>query len=303
MLSFNEFKTRIDNIDNVFLSYFSKLEDIYKEKTTDLYNAKKEIETYSTEAFSKNTKTLNEYLTTVNGLLAKIKETKVIISKIDNSIKFNSYAEALKYLEDNSEAIKKQLSSINSYKFESSAFTYSFEGEKAIINGKEYLAPDFPELNISDFNTDSKYQTLISELYCLCQSQAKCIEFLIDFETKDEFQNNIKSKEQTVSNIVTDSVNATYEERLEKYVADFKNRFDLDYSRFLAENEKELNDYQSIESLKIPLSFCRSINIGSLLYKFTNYKKYQSEISKLDSDSLVKENLNYPFCSKFTTNG
>ena len=168
MLNFNDFKSKINNMDKAFLSYDIGLDKIREEENTEINKAKKEIETYSANAYSKNEKTLNDYLNTINNLITKVKETKVAITKSNGNKTFNSYEDALKFLSENNELIKKQLESINNYKFEDSTFTYNIDGEKASINGKDYTAPDFPELSSSDFDTDPKYKQLLIDLYNLC---------------------------------------------------------------------------------------------------------------------------------------
>ena len=303
MPNFNEFKAKIDSIDNEFLSYMLNLEGIKSDEDGEIERAKKDALAHSSKTYAKLTEMLRSYSTSVMGLIDKIERSGVKLGKCADDRAFSSYSEALNFLNENSDAIKNAVSAINSYKFEKSKFNYKFDGETATIDGKNYTAPDFPTVSLDDFDTDTQHIALASELYALCLAQASCLKYLTNVVNSNAYKLDLQKKVEAVNQSATEIIKDENSDKINALKAQIQQKYNTDFSKFLKGNERVLNDYQTMSSLNIPEIFERRIVIGSLPYKFTNISKYEAQMADIDKDGLISDCVKYPVSLNLEENG
>lgn len=291
-----QLKKRIDEIDDAFSKLLDYKNRKYVEKEKKIMAANEECVPFFENIISNKIASLSTYKKNIDSIIQTIKDNGIDIPKTnENNAFFSCYEDALVLFEKASISFKDSLDDINSYSFSEPNSDFSFDCETAIINGKEYKAPNFPNLSENDFDDDNEYKDKMAKLFELYYSLSNCIEYLIKYYASNEYKEILQKKGNNVIKNFTDDLNQECEEKIRSYTDDFKKMYREECVPFLENNNRLLKDYITLKDFEMPVNFVNNINIGSIEYNFKNYDNYKNILSDIDIDKVINKKIKFPY--------
>ena len=299
------FKKTIDGYDQSLLRFWTDLESLLAKRDAELQKASKDSDAYLKKIIDDNVSVFANYKQSVSSLVQKLKSAfpSLSASVRPGEKTYANIEDAIKCCNELSTACKQAISDINNYEFEEISFKADFDGEKATIGGTDYSAPGFPELSSKDFDTDSIHKEKAQSLLDLCGSLIKCLDYIIAYYSGITFKNILLGKSKNASSIYSEQINSEYSSQEDSIKEKANEYYKTTCVPFLIRNNEAINDYVTLENLRMPTVFLKQINIGTYSYSFNNYDLYKDFAAKLDKESLIKKTISSPCYLDLTNKG
>ena len=304
--TFEEFKSSIDKFDNYFVRFSKSMNKLNNDEGSEISKAENDQNNYLDNLIKERVGIFLNLKNNVQKIIGGFSSRNVDLNSFGIYCKeehFDSIDNAIKTLNERNETLKTKLAELNEFNFESSTATFSFDGEKATINNKEYVAPNFPELTDKDFDTDKNYLPLIKDIYSACLDVLSNIDFIVNYYNGKAFKEKLSAIKGKVSDQFTDEISSSFDESKRKLISSCETFFKNECGPYLEQNNLNLNDFQTVDTLNIPVDFRRKINIGSTPYQFKNFDMYANAIEKINYENLVKKDINVPYYIDLTKKG
>ena len=302
--NFEQFKKVVDRFDSVFLNFVDDLNKSMKSRKAELKKANEMNDDFCEKLISDNVNVFGNYKKEIDLIISSIESAGIKITCVINKeIAFLNVDEALNTLNKYNKDFKKAIDDINSYVFQKPASDFSFNGENAIVDGKEYKSPDFPQLDDNSFDKDDLYKEKVNELYDIYSLLSNCLDYIIKYYSGSTYRNQLRLKSQSAANIYNNEINQKYDSEMDSIVNYVEKIYRDEFTPFVQNNDRELNDYMTCDSLDIPVNFVSKINIGSLYYELNNESVYKDVTKKIDINDLIKKEIYFPYFLDLTNKG
>ena len=303
--TFDDFQKIIEKMDKFFLESFDKERELLLLKEDEIAKADDSTNKFIADSIAKNKKQFVDFKEQVVDLKRQIESLNF---SFDYKYKGSptvpqTFEQCLSLIKESSAKLKSQCADLNSYNFEKTKFQYSFDGEKATINGQEYNAPDFPKIDLTSFDTDSNYKKLVIGIYATISELLKYLESAINYLGSENYRKQVEGRARQVSLNYTSEFIQNTDEKISNNFNQASDYYFKELLPIFKASKDNLEDYQTVDTLSIPYEFNNKINIGATTIPVNNYSTYQKFIEKIDSEKFISNSMKFPFYLDLTKNG
>lgn len=284
-------------LSDYFRAYASNVGTVLTDKNAALEKAKAETIAYGEKLIKENLTIFKNYKKSIETFLLSLENTKYLPSHFNIQYtpeSFNDISQAVSELNVRFQKLSELLKEFNNYQFSDSSLDFQFDGEKAVVNGVEYQAPDFPELKESDFDTDKNYKDLIKNVYLAAYAVLSCLDYAIAYFSSDKYKKVVEGIELSIQKQVRDQLDKETEEKLAEYKDNAAEYYKNTCFPILDNNAKKMVDFQTLDSLEMPNVFKETLNLGYCELKVPEFSSFESVIRDFDTKKVIKEKIKFP---------
>ena len=287
----------VNKINEFFTDFSKDIKALQEERNAALAKAKAEVDSFGAGMIKKKVDTFTKHKKSIEEFLQKLEETKITPSLLKISYKpesFPSIEKAIEEMNSRFEVFSKQLKEFNEYKFSDTTVGFSFDGENAVVNGQTYQAPEFPDLNESDFDTDENYKALIKNLYLAAYAVLSCLDFALSYFSKEDYGKVIDGIKKTVMKQAEDELNKETEDKFNERTDSAKTFYRNECLPVLEKSDRDIHDYQTARDFEMPDGFSEKINLGRCELNVSNYPEFKDSLKEIDTQKIIKSKLEFP---------